>query len=446
MTANDMNACELTASDAAQRLRVGALRSEELTRACLDRIEALEPTLQAWTHIDPEYALQQAREADARRSLGGPVGPLHGLPVGVKDIFDTRDMPTECGTPIFSARQPNRDARVVTALREAGAIIMGKTVTTELAMYGPGKTTNPHHPEHTPGGSSSGSAAAVATNMVPLAIGSQTNGSVIRPASFCGVYGFKPSFGTISRSGVLALSRPLDTVGVFGRSVEDLALAAEPLFGFDEHDPDTHLRARQRLVASAAEEPPRAPMFAFVKSPVWDQADDDTREGFAQLVDTLGDQCDEVELPALFDDAVRWHRTIMYADLAKSLAQLYDNSRNTLSDVLCAMIEEGQRCLAVDYNRAVDMIEILNAGFEQIFDRYDAILTPAARGQAPAGLDTTGDPIFCSLWTFVGLPAVSLPLLEGSTDLPIGVQMIGERNGDARVLRNASWLARHVAS
>ena len=211
-----MDLFELTASDVVRRLRDGALRSEELTRACLDRIEALESTVQAWTYIDPEYALQQAREADERRSAGAAVGPLHGLPVGVKDIFDTRDMPTECGTSLFSARQPNRDAHVVTALREAGAIIMGKTVTTELAMYGPGKTTNPNHPEHTPGGSSSGSAAAVATNMVPLAIGSQTNGSVIRPASFCGVYGFKPSFGAISRSGVLALSRPLDTVGVSG--------------------------------------------------------------------------------------------------------------------------------------------------------------------------------------------------------------------------------------
>jgi len=440
-----MDLFELTASDVVRRLRDGALRSEEFTRACLDRIEALESTVQAWTYIDPEYALEQAREADERRSAGAAVGPLHGLPVGVKDIFDTRDMPTECGTSLFSARQPNRDAHVVTALREAGAIIMGKTVTTELAMYGPGKTTNPHHPEHTPGGSSSGSAAAVATNMVPLAIGSQTNGSVIRPASFCGVYGFKPSFGAISRSGVLALSRPLDTVGVFGRTVEDLALAAQSLFGFDERDPDTHLRARQNLVATTAEEPPLAPMFAFVKTPVWDKADDDTREGFAELVEALGDQCDEVELPALFDDAVRWHRTIMYADLAKSLAQLYDNGKDRLSDVLCGMIEEGQRCLAVDYNRAVDMVEILNAGFAQIFDRYDAILTPAARGQAPAGLDTTGDPIFCSMWTLVGLPAVSLPLLRGSMDLPIGVQMIGERHGDARVLRNARWLANHLA-
>ncbi len=440
-----MDASELTASDAARRLRDGALRSEELTRACLDRIEALEPSVQAWTHMDPDYALEQAREADKRRASGACVGPLHGLPVGVKDIIDTRDMPTECGTPYFSARQPNRDARVVSALREAGAVIMGKTVTTELAMYAPGKTANPHNPAHTPGGSSSGSAAAVASHMVPLAIGSQTNGSVIRPASFCGVYGFKPSFGAISRAGVLALSRPLDTVGVFGRTVEDVALAAEPLFGFDENDPDTHLHARQNLVSIASAEPPLAPNFAFVRSPVWEQADDDTREGFAELAGELGERCDEVELPSPFDEAVRWHRTIMCADLAKSLGRIYEDGRDCLSDVLSEMIEEGQGCLAVDYNRAVDMIEVLNAGLEKIFERYDAILTPAAPGEAPEGLDTTGSPIFCSLWTFVGLPAVSMPLLQGGTGLPIGVQMIGHRNGDARLLRNARWLDRHLA-
>ncbi len=440
-----MDASELSASDAARRIRDGELRSEELTRACLDRIEAIEPTVQAWTHIDPEYALEQARQADERRSTGAAIGPLHGLPVAVKDIFDTRDMPTECGTPLMSARQPNQDAGTVVALREAGAVIMGKTATTELAMYAPGKTTNPHDPAHTPGGSSSGSAAAVATNMVPLAIGSQTNGSVIRPASFCGVYGFKPSFGAISRSGVLALSRPLDTVGVFARSVEDLALAAQPLFGFDERDPDTSLHARQNLMEIAGQEPPLPPNFAFVKSPVWDQVEDDTRDGLAELVEALGDQCDEVELPALFDDAVRWHRTILCADLAKNLGQLYDNGGDKLSEVLRGMIEEGQGCLAMDYNRAVDMIPILGAGLEQIFARYDAILTPAAAGEAPAGLDSTGSPIFCSLWTFVGLPAVSLPLLQGSTDMPIGVQMIGARNGDSRLLRSARWLGRDVA-
>lgn len=440
-----MDPSELTAIEAARRLHEGALSSEELTRACLDRIEALEPSVQAWVHLDPDYALEQACAADARRGSGAPVGPLHGLPVGVKDIFDTRDMPTECGSTLMRARQPNRDARVVSALREAGAVIMGKTVTTEFAMYAPRKTTNPHNPAHTPGGSSSGSAAAVACNMVPLAIGSQTNGSVIRPASFCGVYGFKPSFGAISRSGVLALSRALDTVGVFARTAEDLALAAEPLFGFDACDPDSLPQARQNLVAAATEEPPLDPVFAFVKSPVWDQADDDTREGFAELVEELGDQCDEVELPALFDEAIRWHRTIMYADLAKSLARFYDKGAEQLSEVLRGMIEDGQKCLAVDYNRAVDMIEVLNAGLERIFDRYDAILTPAARGEAPASLETTGDPIFCSMWTFVGLPAVCLPLLRGSNELPIGVQMIGERRGDARLLRNARWLSRKLA-
>ncbi|HET6468435.1 MAG TPA: amidase, partial [Geminicoccaceae bacterium] len=222
----------------------GRLASEELTRACLARIEAREPEVQAWAFLDPAHALAQARERDAAKRAGRPLGPLHGLPVGVKDIFDTADMPTENGTVLLAGRRPTRDAAVVERLRAAGAVVMGKTVTTELAVYAPGKTRNPRHPEHTPGGSSSGSAAAVADHMVPLAIGSQTNGSVIRPAAFCGVLGFKPSAGLISRHGVLAQSPMLDHVGTFANHLADLALLTEPLIGFDARDQGTRPTAR----------------------------------------------------------------------------------------------------------------------------------------------------------------------------------------------------------
>src|ERR687892_2259034 len=246
---------DLSAAEAARRIREGQLASEELVRACLERIRELEPKVQAWTFLDEEHALAQARALDERKRNGEPLGPLHGVPVGIKDIFDTADMPTENGSVIHAGRTPSRDATALSRLRAAGAVIMGKTVTTEFAHFSPGKTRNPHNPEHTPGGSSSGSAAAVAAGMVPLALGSQTNGSVIRPAAFCGVHGFKPTHGLIPRSGILKLSRTLDHVGLFARGIEDLALLLEQLQGYDEHDPDTRPRARIPFPQLCAEEP-----------------------------------------------------------------------------------------------------------------------------------------------------------------------------------------------
>ena len=248
----------LSASDGARAIREGSISSEQLVEACLGRIHAAEPEVQAWQFLDPEHALAQARARNLDRMEGRPTGPLHGVPVGIKDIIDTADMPTEDGTVLHAGRTPDRDATVVSMLRAAGAVIMGKTVTTECATYTPGKTRNPHNPEHTPGGSSSGSAAAVAAGMVPLAIGSQTNGSVIRPAAYCGVFGFKPTHGLISRHGILKLSRTLDHVGMFARTLEDIALLAEQLTGYDERDPDTRPRARIPFVQTAAEEPPLA--------------------------------------------------------------------------------------------------------------------------------------------------------------------------------------------
>lgn len=437
----EMTLAELSAVSAAEAIRAGEITSEELVQACLERIAEVEETVLAWAHLDPDHALQQARAADEAHRAGMAQGPLHGVPVGVKDIFDTKDMPTEDGTVLHAGRTPARDATAVALLRQAGAVIMGKTVTTELAVYAPGKTRNPHDSERTPGGSSSGSAAAVASFMVPLAIGTQTNGSTIRPASYCGVYGFKPSHGLISRHFVLQQSRLLDQVGVFARTLEDAALIAEQLIAFDDHDPDTRPRARPKFIDTMAEEPPVTPHLAFVKSPVWDQADEDTKAAFAELVEHLGENVGEAELPEAFREALGWHRTIMEADLARSFEREYETGKDKLSAVLREMIERGRRVLAVEYNRAVDSIPALNAMLDRIFERFDAILTPATTGEAPVGLDSTGSPVFCTIWTLCGMPAITLPVLQGANGMPMGAQLVAAKGDDARLLRTARWLA-----
>lgn len=439
-----MDLAHVSAAEAAEAIRAGKITSEELVQACLDRMAAEEERVGAWAYPDPDHALKQAREADLARREGKAWGPLHGIPVGVKDIFDTMDMPTEDGTVLHAGRQPTEDATAVARLREAGAVIMGKTVTTELAVYAPGKTRNPHDPQRTPGGSSSGSAAAVAAFMVPLAIGTQTNGSVLRPASYCGVYGYKPTHGLISRHRVLQQSRLLDHVGVFARTIEDTALVAEAMMGFDERDPDMRPRARPPLTQTVAEEPPVTPRLAFVKTPMWSQAEEDSQAAFAELVEHLGENVGEVELPATFEGAVAWHRTIMEADLARSFEREYAHGRDRLSAILREMLERGQKVLAVDYHRAVDRRAALSGFLHGTFEWYDAILTPATTGEAPLGLESTGSPIFCTIWTLCGMPAVSLPLMQGTHGMPIGVQLVGPKGGDARLLRTARWLARVV--
>jgi Asp-tRNA(Asn)/Glu-tRNA(Gln) amidotransferase A subunit family amidase len=436
---------ELSATEAVRKIRDGEITSAELVQAYLDRIDQVDGEIEAWAHLDRDFALGQAETCDAARASGADIGPLHGLPVGIKDICDTESLPTENGTVLDSGRQPMEDCSLVTQLKAAGAVIMGKTVTTELAVYTPGKTRNPHNPEHTPGGSSSGSAAAVASHMAPLAIGSQTNGSVLRPAAYCGVVGFKPTFGRISRSGVIPQSPSLDQMGVLGRTVADVALIAENLMAFDRRDPGMRPMAVPALSAIAAEEPPMKPILAFVKSPVWDNADDDCKEAYAELAETLGEHCEEVPLPDSFNSVIELHRTVHCAEMAKTYAGYYDRGKDDLSDVLRSMIEEGQKVKALDYLRAIDWQTGLNTGLDHLFDRYDAILTPATTGEAPKGLEATGSPMFCTLWTYCGVPAVTLPLLEGSNGLPMGVQLVGPRGYDARLLRTANWLAGHVS-
>jgi Asp-tRNA(Asn)/Glu-tRNA(Gln) amidotransferase A subunit family amidase len=433
----------LSVTDAARAIRDGLIGSEQLVDACLARIRAADPGVQAWQYLDPEHALAQARARDLDRKEGRAIGPLHGVPVGIKDVFDTADMPTEDGTVLHAGRMPEADATAVAMLRAAGAVIMGKTVTTECATFLPGKTRNPHDPRHTPGGSSSGSAAAVAAGMVPLAIGSQTNGSVIRPAAFCGVFGFKPTFGLIPRHGVLKLSRTLDQVGLFARTLDDVALAAEQLIGYDERDPDTRPRARIPLVRTAAEEPPLPPRFAFVKTPVWDLAEPQTTEAFAELTASLGDRCEEYALPDSLREAWDWHRTIMEAEMAVHLEAEWERGRDRLSDSLRAQLERGRGVPALEYQKAIARIPMLQRGFDTLFESFDAILTPSAPGTAPP-IDTTGSPAFCTLWTLCGMPCLNIPLMSGENGLPLGVQLVGAGNRDARLLRTARWLVANI--
>ncbi|MCC9624434.1 amidase [Thalassospira sp. MA62] len=427
--------------DLRDRLASGAVRAVEYVEACLARIADIDPDIQAWAWLDGDHALSQARALDKQRQSGAAIGPLHGIPVGLKDVIDTAGIPTGNGTVIDDGRVPDKDAALVARLKAAGAIIMGKTVSTELAFMHPSKTRNPHNPDHTPGGSSSGSAAAVASAMVPLAVGTQTGGSVIRPASFCGVVGFKPSFGAIARTGVLNQSQSLDTIGVFANSVKGAALVAETLFGYDAGDPYTHPVPTPRLLDLAGADPRVTPMLAFVRPPQFDElADEDTKLAFREITDLLGDQCFEAPLPKAFDDAAHLRSRINFAEMAKNFYGYEKRGRDQLSKEIVAAIDKGNDVTARDYLAALDWRTVLNAGLNEVFERCDSIITPAAPGPAPKDLTTTGNAIFNGLWTFCGTPAITVPLLWAQNGLPMGVQLVGRVGDDARLLRTANWL------
>ncbi len=437
------NPADWSATQAARALEAGELSAEELAQACLGRIAERDGAVQAWQFVDEAQVLRQARERDAWRASGQPCGPLHGVPVGVKDVIDTGDMPTEDGTALHAGRLPDRDATAVAMLRAAGAVILGKTVTTELATYAPGKTRNPHDPARTPGGSSSGSAAAVAAGMVPLALGTQTNASVIRPASFCGVVGFKPSFGWLPRGGVLKCAPSLDSLGVFARTLDDAALCAELMVGACERDPAARPRARPPWLATLRGEPPMPPRLALVRTPMWERTAGDTREAFAELAEALGAQCQELSLPEGVAEAWELHRTVMEAEFAHHLHLEYERGAAQLSAGLRAQIERGRAVSALAYQQALARVPALQRSFAELFVEFDAILTPAAAGTAPAA-DSTGDPAFGTLWSLCGLPALSLPLMRGADGLPLGVQLVGAAGNDGRLLRTARWLAREI--
>jgi Asp-tRNA(Asn)/Glu-tRNA(Gln) amidotransferase A subunit family amidase len=436
---SEVESAGLTALEAAERIAGGEMSAEDYIGACLQRIEEVDGKVHAFVHLDTDEALRQARALDERRRNGKPLGALHGVPVAIKDIFDTADYKTECGSPLLKGRQPWRDCTAVARLRAAGAVIIGKTVTTEFAYFHPGATRNPHDLERTPGGSSSGSAAAVAAGMVPLAIGSQTNGSMIRPAAFCGVYGVKPTHGTISRHGALILSQALDHVGVFARSLADAALILEALTGYDTNDTDTRPVAAPAFLETLIEDPPMPPQFAFVRTPVWDKADAETRAAFESFVGLLGDSAAVVDLPDAFASAWDDQRVIMAADMAHNLGAVVERGGDASSQQLRDLLAEGSQVSAVRYLAARANARRYAAGLGEIFKQYDAILTPATVGVAPKGM-ATGNPIFCSLWSLTGLPALSLPLLTGEGGLPLGVQLVGPAGDDARLMRTANWL------
>ena len=417
-----MDRWRLTAAEMAARIQAGVLTSEALVRSCLDRIVTTEPRVQAWEWLDPDSALREARARDA----AAPKGWLHGVPVGIKDIIDTADMPTACGSEIYFGRWPQRDAAAVTALREAGAVILGKTVTTEFATFRPGKTRNPHDTGHTPGGSSSGSAAAVAAGMVPLALGSQTVGSIIRPASFCGVAGFKASQGELPLTGVKALTASLDSLGVFARTVGDLALWFAVTKG--EALPERRVM------------PPR---IGLVRTAHWPDAAPEARaavEAAAEALAAAGAEVVEPQLPPVFASLTEAQDVVFSAGAVEALAAEWPRHRERLSPQLVAVLERGENVTPGELAEARRVAAEGRREAERLFMSFDIMLAPAAPGEAPEGLAATGNPLFNRMWTLLLGPCLTLPAGRGPKGLPVGVQFVGPRGQDRSFLGDALWV------
>lgn len=385
--------------------------------------------MQAWVALDERHALALAQSRDDERGSGAACGPLHGFPVGVKDIIDTADLPTQMGSPLFDGHRPARNVPLVDRLLAAGAYVLGKTVTTEFAFLHPGKTRNPWNPAHTPGGSSSGSAAAVSAGMVPGAIGTQTNGSVIRPAAFCAVVGFKPSFGLIPCAGTLRFSGTLDQVGALARSVADAAALASALAEADSIAPDVG-------------ETRNAPRIGFLLNYPWNTAEPDAAAQFHATLNRLaaaGASVEELRLAPAFDDAKQVHRTIMVYEGARQHAPRQAQYRARMSSVLNAVIDEGLGVSDADYARALARAGAIRERALDLFEHCDAVASLPAPGVAPARLDTTGDPSFCALWSLTGFPAVTLPTGLSAGGLAFGIQLAARTGGDDHLLRVALW-------
>lgn len=438
--------CALTAHDATAQIREGRISSRQLVEACLTRIDETDGQLKAWAHIDRDHAMAQADAMDALRRSGKPLGPLHGVPVGLKDIIDTADLPTERGSPIHAGRRPDTDSAIVEKLREAGAVILGKTVTTEFAFMTPAATANPHDASRGPGGSSAGSAAAVAAGQVPIAVGTQTNGSTIRPASFCGVYGLKPTHGMISRRGVLETSASLDQVGIFARCLEDAALLTDSLKGFDVADAACYARPKPDVTGTVALDPPVEPIFAWLDLPYFDRLSEAARVGLEELAESLGDRLERIPAPTGLGELVEDHQAVQSYEIARNLAPQADAHWDRISAPVQGLIESGRAVTDARYEAAKTAIVQAGEFFDAFFIDYDAILTPSAAGEAPAYGDGTGDPIFCTIWTACGLPSLTLPVLQGENGLPIGAQLVGSLESDGALLRTGRWLERHLAA
>lgn len=426
---------ELGLHEAAKRIRSGKLKPSTYMQSLLARIDALDGTVKAWQWLDRERAMELARAADAAATPWKAAHPLHGVPVGVKDNFYTAGIPTEMGCKLYKGYIPEETAAVVGRLERAGALMFGKTVTTEAAFMVAAKTTNPWNAGHTPGGSSSGSAAAVAAGFVPAAIGTQTNGSVVRPAAFCGIVGYKPSQCMLSARGIMPFSPSLDQPGVFARSVADAALLA---WG---------LTARRSSLSPDAPMLKGAPRLAAVRSPVWYLTRDEQRAQFETDITRLragGAMVDIVEIPGEFDRAHKVHRTIMLFEAARVSRKVREHYRDSFSEYLNNALDEGDAIADADYRDALKLRTQLQHSLAAFLDRgYSAIITPPAAGEAPASLHVTGDPSFCSIWTLMGTPAITIPTGKGPNGLPLGLQLVGAVDEDNYLLSTAAWCERH---
>ena len=433
----------LSAIELVGKLRTGDISSVDLCKTYIKRIDKYEKDVKAWAFFDKKVLLEKAEEADDYRKSGKPIGLLHGLPVAVKDIVGTLDMPTECGTVFRKKMSSSQDAEVVNLLKTAGAIIMGNTETAELAYIYPAKTRNPHDYTRTPGGSSSGSAAAIAAHMTHLSIGSQTGGSIIRPASYCGVVGYKPSYGLISRSGVLKTSEKLDTIGVFGKTVEDVALLAKTLIKKDLYDPATIHFAADDMLEVCKKGPIFEPKFIFYKTDKWKNIDKESQKAFEFLIKNFKKNIEVFDTPSYFKDIPRYHQIIHETDLANNFKVYYKKDKNKLSKEMRDAIGRGMKYSAKEYTDAIDFMKQSYESYKEVFEDYHGVITPSSNGVADKGLTSTGSADFQKIWTYLGLPTISLPLLTGENNLPLGVQLVGNKLDDLRFLGTANWLEKN---
>ena len=434
------NIFSLKAEELVSKIKDSQLTSVELCERYIERVEKFEKDVKAWAHFDKKLLLEKAAEADEYRRSGKPTGPLHGIPVAVKDIVGTVDMPTECGTVIRKGKSYSQNAEIIDLLLAAGAIVMGKTATAELAYLGPPKTTNPHDHSRTPGGSSSGSAAAVASFMAPLSIGSQTGGSVIRPASYCGVVGYKPTYGLISRNGVLKTSEKLDHIGLFGKTVEDVALLAKVLIKKDKFDTATVYYSADGILEETKKGPLFEPKFIFYKTDSWKKIDKKSRESFDYFIKTFKKNIEVFDTPSYFKDIDKYHRVIHETDLANNFQVYYKKSKNKLSKQMQSAIARGMKYSAKEYLDAVDFMKRSYESYKEVFEDYHGVLSPCSTGVADKGLKDTGSADFNRVWSYMHTPAISLPLLQGENNLPLGVQLVGDKYDDLRFLSTARWL------
>ena len=433
----------LSTNELVAKLRSGDISSVEVCNAYIDRINKHEKDVKAWSFLDKKNLLEKAEEADVYRKTGKPTGPLHGLPIAVKDIIATYDMPTECGSILRKGVTGAADAEVINLIKASGALIMGKTVTTEFAYFDPGKTTNPHDYTRTPGGSSSGSAAVIAAHMAPLSIGTQTNGSIIRPASYCGVVGYKPSFGLISRTGILKQSSKLDHVGIFGKTVEDVALLAKTLIKKDILDEDTIHYSAHEMLEVCKKGPIFEPKFIFYKTSSWKKISKESQKAFEFLLKEFKKNIEVFDEPSYFKDIPKYHKIIHETDMANSFQDYYKKSKKKMGKKLVEAIERGYKYSAKEYVDAVDFMKQSYKSYSEVFEDYYGIITPASTGVADKGLLSTGSPELSTIWTYMGLPTISLPLLSGENNLPLGVQLIGDKLDDLRFLASANWLEKN---